>query len=109
MLKRLGFDVQQAKDGVQGLEKMRERTFDVVLCDYEMPEMDGFECVEQFRLWEGEHRAERERQLVVCFTASLELNPDNAAQGLDAGMDLIVEKPYSSSKVQAALEQVLQH
>merc|ERR1711871_185563 len=107
ILKHLGFDVQEAKNGVEGLEKMKERTFDVVLCDYEMPDMDGFGCAEQLRLWEGDHRSEHERQRIVCFTSALDLKPDIAVQGLTVGMDLMVLKPYTKSKVESALEQVL--
>ena len=33
LMKRLGFDVEHAENGLQGLQKMTEKTFDVVLCD----------------------------------------------------------------------------
>ena len=106
LLERFGFDVEQAIHGLQGLEMMIEKRFDVVLCDYEMPELDGFACVSEFRQWEHEHRPQQQKQPVVCFTGSLEQRSGIAAQGLEAGMDLVVAKPYSRGKLENALEQV---
>jgi len=104
ILKQIGFDVQEAIDGVQGLQMMTDNTFDVVVCDYEMPNMNGFQCVERLRHWEEADRPPRQRQHVVCFTAT----PGIEAQGLQAGMDRVVAKPYSVHKLEKALEQALQ-
>ena len=106
LLKRLGFDVEQAIDGLQGLEMMIEKRFDVVFCDYEMPGLDGFACVSELRQWEHDHRPHHQKQPVVCFTASLQQQSGIAAQGLEAGMDMVVPKPYSRGKLETALEQV---
>jgi len=106
LLKHLGFDVEQAINGLQGLQAMIEKRFDVVLCDYEMPELDGFGCISQLRQWEHENRPQHQKQLVVCFTGSLQQQSGIAAQGLEAGMDMVVAKPYSRGKLEKALEQV---
>ena len=105
-LRRLGYDVQQAKDGVEGLQMLKDGTFDVVISDYEMPEMNGFDCVRHFRAWELEHRGGR--QPILCFTGSSKDGPGIAAMGLEAGMDVVMEKPFSQSKLERALEQVEQ-
>ena len=42
-LSKLGFDVSLAVDGMEGLNKMKEKAFDMVLCDFLMPVMDGME------------------------------------------------------------------
>ena len=79
LLKRFGFTVEQAINGRQGLEMMIEKRFDVVLCDYEMPELDGFACVSEFRQWEHSNRPQRQKQPVVCFIAEA-LSSDQASQ-----------------------------
>jgi len=40
-LTNFGFEVKQAENGMQGLEEMKSNVFDVVLCDFLMPVMDG--------------------------------------------------------------------
>ena len=42
-LERAGYDVTVARDGEEGLERMRETSFDVVITDIQMPRMDGRE------------------------------------------------------------------
>lgn len=41
------FDVSEAQDGVEGLKKLTEEDFDLVLCDVKMPKMDGIEVLDQ--------------------------------------------------------------
>lgn len=41
------FDVTEAQDGEEGLAKMQEEDFDLVLCDIKMPKMDGIEVLDQ--------------------------------------------------------------
>lgn len=56
-LKNFGFNVVQAENGLQGLEEMKTTVFDIVLCDFLMPIMDGMDCVQQYRQWESSNRA----------------------------------------------------
>lgn len=41
------FNISEAKDGEEGLAKIKEEDFDLVLCDIKMPKMDGIEVLEQ--------------------------------------------------------------
>ncbi len=41
------FDVSEAQDGAEGLKKLMEEDFDLVLCDVKMPKMDGIEVLDQ--------------------------------------------------------------
>ncbi|MCX6233176.1 MAG: sigma-54 dependent transcriptional regulator [Bacteroidetes bacterium] len=41
------FDVDDAADGIQGLEMIKNSTYDVILCDIKMPQMDGIEVLEK--------------------------------------------------------------
>ena len=52
MLTRLGFDVVEAVNGLEGLKELKGHLFDLVLCDFLMPVMDGSDCVQQYRQYE---------------------------------------------------------
>jgi two-component system nitrogen regulation response regulator NtrX len=45
--KELKLDVEEAKDGAEGLSKLESDHFDVVFCDIKMPKMDGMEVLQQ--------------------------------------------------------------
>ena len=88
MLNRLGYDVVQAKDGSQALERLGERTtIDALVTDYLMPGMTGRELAE---------RARRERPglpvlLITGYTRLDELGPDLAR----------LEKPFRQAEFAA--------
>ena len=44
------FEVDVAEDGMQGVEMVREKTYDIVLCDIKMPKMDGMEVLERIQI-----------------------------------------------------------
>jgi CheY-like chemotaxis protein/GAF domain-containing protein len=91
-LERLGFGVSHAADGMEGLELLKETIFDLVLCDFLMPVMDGMDCVKQYREWElGAHPLFR--QWIVGISAHA--NVSDQDQGLKAGMDEFHPKPIS--------------
>ena len=56
VLVRVGFEVSQAENGMEGLKEMKATLFDVVFCDFLMPIMDGLDCVKQYRDWEQKTR-----------------------------------------------------
>lgn len=48
-LKGLPYDVSEAENGREALERLHSRTFDLILTDLNMPEVDGFAFIEQAR------------------------------------------------------------
>ena len=56
-LSKLGLEAQQAKNGFEGLQRLKSSCYDFVLCDFLMPVMDGLDCVQQYRDWETLHRS----------------------------------------------------
>jgi CheY-like chemotaxis protein len=97
LLEKLGYAADVAANGLDALEALRRRPYDVVLMDVEMPVMDGLEASRRIH---GEWRG-RERPRIVAMTA-------NAMQGdretcLAAGMDDYVSKPIRLDDLAAAL------
>ena len=104
MLTSLGAKVASAWNGVEGLKALREQTYDVVLMDCHMPELDGYETTRLFREWERQNQ--RTHTPILALTA-------NALQGdeekcLSSGMDAYLSKPFSLDRLRAALESVLE-
>src|SRR3989339_966451 len=79
-LSSVGFEVVTAMDGKQGLTKLEEQHFDLVLSDIEMPVMDGFGLIKAIRA------QEKYRKLPVLALTSLSDN-DTVQQGLKAGFN----------------------
>ncbi len=100
LLSQMGYRADVAANGVEAIEANERQTYDVVLMDVQMPEMDGLEASREInRRWQ---RTERPR--IVAMTA-------NAMQGdreecLAAGMDDYITKPIRVDELIAALNQV---
>lgn len=76
-----GYNVYSASDGVEGLEAMTKRRFDVVLVDYQMPRLNGLQFLETSRsLWpdtpiilmSGDHRFYGHKDLLEGTFACVE-------------------------------------
>lgn len=85
-LSREGHSVACAGDGCEGLQKVRENRFDIVILDLMMPKMDGFEMARCMRMEENETP-------ILMLTARDTL-PD-IVHGLELGADDYIVKPFS--------------
>ena len=97
-LRRRNFDVTLASNGLMGLNLMKEKQFDLVLMDLQMPIMDGHESVKRLRMFEKESNVCPEnRQVVIAISANAD--EDTIAQTSVSGMDYFVAKPFSMDKL----------
>ncbi len=100
LLQQMGYRVDLASNGVEAIESVERQTYDVVLMDVQMPEMDGLEASRRITAkWQP-----NERPRIVAMTA-------NAMQGdreecLAAGMDDYVTKPIRVDALVDALLRV---
>jgi len=106
ILRKIGYTaVTEACDGVEGLAKLKEKSYSVVFLDITMPEMDGLECIKQFREWEKQNRP-NQRQFVCCVTGA---EDKTSRQCLDMGMDDVIHKTYTVGLVQAVDQSAISH
>jgi PAS domain S-box-containing protein len=100
LLKRLKFDAEFVTNGNECLQLLREGTFDIVLMDCQMPEMDGYEATQRVRAGEGGegHRAVR----IIALTAHAMAG--DREKCMAAGMDDYLTKPIQPAQLVAALE-----
>ena len=96
LLNRLGLDVDVAGDGYEVLEKLRHRSYDVILMDMRMPFMDGLETCRRIR----EERTILQPQ-IIALTANSYYDAIDLCIG--AGMDGFLTKPFTLETLQAAL------
>jgi len=91
-----GHEVAVAYDGPSGVERARELTPDVVLCDIGLPEMDGFQVARAIR----NEPALRETFLVALTGYAL---PEDQRHASEAGFDAHLTKPATILQVQELL------
>jgi serine/threonine protein kinase len=92
-LTELGFsEFVTADDGMQGVSCMKEETFDLVVTDYNMPNMDGHEFVSWVRN-ESEHRD------VPIIMVTTEFDPTKLADVYQLGVSAICNKSFDRDQV----------
>ena len=88
-----GFTVVAACDGMDALEKLPSGTFDLMITDLNMPNMDGFEFIRSLR------ENPQYRDLPVIILSSLG-DRDSMAAGRELGVQSYLMKPFSLEKIQ---------
>ena len=97
MLERLGHSVELAINGKDAFERAKASSFDIVLMDCQMPEMDGFEATARIRA----ALVGRRRMPILALTANA--SDADRQRCLDAGMDAHLSKPLKLEKLAEAL------
>jgi two-component system, sensor histidine kinase and response regulator len=91
-LRRLGHSVDVASNGVEALDLMMRKPFDLVLMDVQMPDIDGLEVTRRFRSQEsGKHMP------IVALTAHT--RREDRERCLAAGMDAVLTKPIDRTQL----------
>lgn len=98
MLERLGYRVDVATNGVEVLESIAAKTYDVILMDVQMPEMDGLEATRQIRASQNSNNKIR----IIAMTANAMKGDD--LKCLEAGMDDYISKPIRLENLVQALK-----
>ena len=99
-LKKEGFDVLTAEDGMEGIEMTLKHNPNLVLLDIMMPKMDGLEVVERMR------EDEKLRRIPIIFLTARG-DEKTEVEGLDKGGDDYITKPISTTKLISRIKAVL--
>jgi len=97
ILEHLGFTAEVAGNGREALDALERRSYDAVLMDCQMPEMDGYDATRELRRREGDGR----RTPVIAMTAGV--LDDERERCTEAGMDDFVPKPVNPSTLESTL------
>ncbi|XZG70177.1 PAS domain S-box protein [Chitinibacteraceae bacterium HSL-7] len=101
LLEAVGIDVTVAADGVQALRCASEASYDAILLDVQMPEMDGYEVCRELR-----RRAEYADVPILAMTANVSMS--DRRQCLAAGMNDFIGKPVHAERLYRALALAIQ-
>ena len=95
-----GHQVTQAEDGVVGLQAAKSQSFDLVITDVNMPNMDGITLIKELRSLPNY----RNTPMLMLTT---EAGDDKKAQGKQAGATGWIVKPFNPDKLTSVIKRVL--
>lgn len=87
LLEEIGFSCAEADNGQMALDFCKDKMPDVVLLDWNMPVMDGIECIRILRAIPGGG----ETKVIFC---SIYHQEDRVRQAIEAGADEYIVKPF---------------
>ncbi|RXK56739.1 response regulator [Oleiharenicola lentus] len=100
-LKKLGYDVTEAATGREALSRLKESSFDLILLDILMPDLDGFQTLEFMKA------DPRLKHLPVIMLTALD-DVDSTVRCIEAGAEDYVPKPFNPvilrARITASLE-----
>ncbi|RED15448.1 response regulator [Parasphingopyxis lamellibrachiae] len=99
MLETLDFSVEEAGDGSEAIEILKQEVPDVVLLDWNMPVMDGMEFLHALKALALENLP----KVIFCTT---ENDADQIRRAMDAGADEYIMKPFDRETLQSKVELV---
>ena len=101
ILELMEVEVEIAENGVEAVQKYTNGSFDIILMDIQMPELDGFQATKQIR----ESETSANRIPIIALTANA-LTGDRE-KCLEAGMDDYITKPIEADKLEEILKKYL--
>lgn len=100
LLKQLGFDdVDDAADGAEAYAKMEGRKYGLVISDWNMPEMTGYELLKQVRGTDGMSKTP-----FIMVTA--ESKTENVIAAKKAGVNNYIVKPFNAQTLKGKIDSV---
>ncbi|HEC30081.1 MAG TPA: response regulator [Gammaproteobacteria bacterium] len=99
-LKQAGFDVVEAADGEEGLQKAKGTNVDVVVTDVNMPKMDGISLVKKLR-------ALPNYKFTPILLLTTEAGADKKQEGKAAGATGWLVKPFNPDQLLSTIKKVI--
>jgi signal transduction histidine kinase/CheY-like chemotaxis protein len=95
MLRKFGFEnIDTAENGRIALNCLKEKDYDIVLMDIQMPEMDGYEITREIR-----HRIRKEMREVPIIALTADASEKEKMKARESGMNDYVVKPYTPEEL----------
>jgi DNA-binding response OmpR family regulator len=101
ILEQKGFEVTAARGGAEALKLLAEATFDLVLLDVMMPEVDGFTVCRKIQ-----EDPRLKRTPVIFLTAKG--GGDALAEGFESGAIMYINKPFTANKLLTIVNTMLE-
>ncbi|MCL7929262.1 chemotaxis response regulator CheY [Halomonas llamarensis] len=102
LLKELGFtNVEEAEDGQDALNKLRAGSFEFVVSDWNMPNLDGLEMLKEMR------QDDALKELPVLMVTA-EAKKENIIAAAQAGANGYVVKPFTAATLEEKLNKIFE-
>ena len=101
ILKKVGYEIDIAENGLIGFEMYCKKRYDIVLMDNQMPVMDGVESTLKIRKWEQQKRL---KPVPVVAVTAYALEND-VERYLGAGINAYLRKPYQPKDLVELVQQ----
>lgn len=99
-LKGAGYDVTEAKDGVEALNLAKKNKFNLVITDINMPNMDGITLTKELRMLAA-------YKFIPILTLTTESSAEKKMAGKQAGATGWIVKPFNPEQLLATVKKVL--
>lgn len=102
LLKELGFtNAEEAEDGIVALSKLRDGKFDIVVSDWNMPNMDGLTLLQSIR-------ADPALKHLPVLMVTAEAKKENIIAAAQAGASGYVVKPFTAATLQEKMNKIFE-
>lgn len=95
-----GYEVVEAEDGVDALEKAQADKFSLIITDINMPRMDGIELTKQIRQTQG-------YKFTPIIALTTENQQEKMEEGKAAGATGWIVKPFTAEKLLAVVKKIV--
>ncbi|MCL0040526.1 response regulator [Thermodesulfovibrionales bacterium] len=100
LLKQIGFEhIEEAENGTQALNKLKNDSFGLVVSDWNMPEMDGITFLRNTRQSE-------DFKGIPFLMVTAEAEKEKVIEAIKAGVDSYVVKPFTSEILKEKIEKI---
>jgi two-component system chemotaxis response regulator CheY len=100
VLEQLGYpEMDEAKDGQEAVGKLKEKDYDLIISDIDMPVMNGFELLDYVK------KDDNLKNIPVIFITA-EAEREKIVESIKAGLDAYITKPFSISTLQQKIENI---
>lgn len=100
ILKQIGFkNIIEADDGKNALKELKKEKVDLIMCDWNMPEMPGIELLKNVR-------SDDELKDIPFVMVTAEAQKDNIVEAVKSGVSNYVVKPFTAETITEKLNKV---
>lgn len=101
ILKQIGFaNITEADDGTTALNELKKKKFDLIISDWNMPNMPGIELLKAVR-------SNDELKSLPFLMVTAEAQKQNVIEAVQAGVSNYVVKPFTAEAISEKLEKIL--
>ncbi len=102
IIKQIGFtNIDEADDGKSALKALKNDKFDLILCDWNMPEMSGIDLLNKLK-------SDDQLKDTPFVMVTAEAQKDNIVKAVKAGVNSYIVKPFTADIVEQKLKKIFE-